>query len=296
MKYEGVVVLFHPEDDLSDNIKSYINELDKLYIIDNTPDVDISEKFKNNKKIEYIPLKENKGIAYALNLGAKKAIKDKTDWLLTMDQDSKFIDNALSRMKEFIELSKKNKYMELINNVKYSEIGLISPFHVTVRTGKEERFGIESPLNVMTSGNLINLSAYKKVNGFKDWLFIDCVDFDYCLNLRKNGYQILQLNFAKLQHELGNTKKIMIGNKTIYVDNHSAFRRYYIARNRNYLYDLYNKDFPDYCKLELKQTRKELIKIWIFEKNKIKKTKAIYRGYRDYKKGIKGDGTYEQKK
>ena len=286
MKYEGVVVLFHPEDNLLDNIKSYINELDKLYVIDNTPDNDIKEKFKNNKKIEYIPLKENRGIAYALNLGATKAIKDKADWLLTMDQDSQFPPNTLNKMKEYITFYKNNKYMETINNTKYSEIGLISPFHITTKTADEaERLGVEYPLVVMTSGNLINLSIYQKVGGFKDWLFIDCVDFDYCLNLRKNKYQIIQLNFAKLQHELGNMKKIKFGNKIVYTDNHSAFRRYYITRNRHYICDIYKNDFPMYCKLEIKCTKKELIKIWLFEKHKIKKTKAIYKGYRDYKKG-----------
>ena len=290
MKYEGVVVLFKPDDKMLDNINSYVNELSKLYVVDNTPDGDISEKFVGNKKIEYIPLKENKGIAYALNVGAKRALKDKADWLLTMDQDSKFSDGELNKMKKFIELCKKEKNMEPIIEAKYSNIGLVSPFHVTVRTEKEKRFGIESPLNVMTSGNLINLKAYKKVGGFKDWLFIDCVDFDFCLNLRNHGFQVLQLNFVKLQHELGNTKRIGIRSKVVYVDNHSAFRRYYIARNRHYLYDIYNKDFPEYCRLELKSTRSELIKIWLFEKHKIKKTRAIIRGYRDYKKGVKGSG------
>ena len=83
-------------------------------------------------------------------------------------------------------------------------------------------------------------------------------------------------------------KKVL--NKTVYADNHSAFRRYFITRNRHYLYDLYHNDFPLYCDLEIARTKKELLKIWLLEKNKIKKTKAIYRGYRDYKKGIKGSG------
>ena len=294
MKYEGVVVLFHPEQDLLDNIKSYITELDKLYVIDNTPEVDNSNMFKNIKKIKYIPLKENKGIAYALNIGAKEALKDKADWLLTMDQDSSFENNALKNMKEFITNYSSDKFYKEMIGAKFESVGIVSPYHMTKRNENIFLVGFEKPLEVMTSGNLVNLKAYQKVKGFKDWLFIDCVDFDFCLNLRNHNYEIIQLNFCRLKHGLGNIKEKRLLNKKIYADNHSAFRRYFIARNRHYLYDLYNKDFPDYCKLELKQTRKELIKIWMFEKNKIKKTKAIYRGYRDYKKGIKGDGTDEQ--
>ena len=291
MKFEGVVVLFKPEDKMLSNIDSYIKDLDKLYVVDNTPGEDISEKFKGNKKIQYVPLKDNKGIAYALNKGAKLAIKDGADWLLTMDQDSSFTPGALKEMKDFIkDYSKNDKIFSKIIGSKFEQLGIVSPFHVTTRTINEKPTGIDRPLMVMTSGNLVNLKAYKKVKGFKDWMFIDCVDFEFCLNLRKHNYEIIQLNYVKLNHELGDTQKRKILNKTVFADNHSAFRRYFITRNRHYLYDLYHDEFPLYCDLEIARTKKELLKIWLLEKNKIKKTKAIYKGYRDYKKGITGIG------
>lgn len=288
MKISGVVVLFKPDNKIHENIKSYLNYLDHLFIVDNTPNQDINEQF-NDRKITYIPLKENKGIAYALNVGAKEAIKQKADWLLTMDQDSSFVGENLKDMIEFIFHVKEDKYLEKIIGSKYEKIGIISPFHVTTRTLLDRPIGIDCPLEVMTSGNLVNLKAYHKVGGFKDWMFIDCVDFDFCLNLRLHGYEIFQLNFAKLNHELGDTIEKKFLGKVVYADNHSAFRRYFITRNRHYLYDMYHDKFPLYCDLELARTRKELLKIWLFEKNKIKKTKAIYKGYRDYKKGIKGN-------
>ena len=285
MKLEGVVVLFKPDDKMFENINSYLGDLKKLYIVDNTPGGDFNDRFKDNKKIKYIPLKENKGIAYALNVGAKEAIKDGADWLLTMDQDSSFEKGALKDMKSFIEFANNNPYLEKIIGVKADNIGIVSPFHITERTKLEKPTGIDRPLVVMTSGNLVNLKAYKKVKGFKDWLFIDCVDFDFCLNLRRHGYEVIQTNFARLQHSLGNTKEIDFLNKKVFADYHSSFRRFYITRNRHYLYDLYHEDFPVYTELELGRTKKELLKIWLFEKNKIKKTRAIYRGYRAYKKG-----------
>lgn len=289
MKYQGVVVLFKPNDKMLENIDSYIGELDKLYVVDNTPGADISSKFQNSK-IKYIPLKENKGIAYALNVGAKEAINNGADWLLTMDQDSIFEDGAVRDMKLFIEFYKENPIMSNVIGKEYDKVAIVSPFHITERSKLLQLTGIDRPLLVMTSGNFVKLDAYQEVDGFKDWLFIDCVDFDFCLNLRKHGYEIVQLNCARLQHPLGDIIEKKFLNKYVYVDNHSAFRRYYITRNRHYIYDLYHNDFPIYTKLELKRTRKELLKIWLFEKSKIKKTKAIIRGYKDYKKGVKGDG------
>ena len=140
----------------------------------------------------------------------------------------------------------------------------------------------------MTSGNLINLNAYKKINGFKDWYFIDCVDFDYCLNLVRNGYEIHQVNKVILHHELGNTVKKQLFGKSYFCDNHSYIRRYYIVRNRHYIYDEYNKDFPDYCNAEIRCTKAEVKRIILFEKGKIKKLWYMYKGYRDYKKRLVG--------
>ena len=87
MKICGVVVWYNP--DKVSNIKSYLNHLDKLYIVDNSNNNNF-ELTKNLGEITYIPLLCNKGIAYALNVGLKKALDEKYDFILTMDQDSEY--------------------------------------------------------------------------------------------------------------------------------------------------------------------------------------------------------------
>ena len=74
----------------------------------------------------------------------------------------------------------------------------------------------------------------------------------------------------------------------VYTDNHNAMRWYYMSRNRNYIYDLYYSTFPGFCDYQKKCTKREFIKIWLYEKNKIKKTNAIIRGWWDYKHDVKG--------
>lgn len=287
MKLAGVVVLYNPNNEVKNNINSYIDSLDVLYVVDNSP-TNNSKKFKG-KKIKYIFNGGNLGIAAALNIGAKNAIKDGFEWLLTMDQDSCFDVSSIEQMIEFLEKMKKDKFVKKIVNTEYEKIGLISPFHLTSIEINNDPRGIDSPLNVMTSGNIINLKAYEKIGGFKDWLFIDAVDFDYCLNLRNYHYDIIRLNYIRLNHNLGNPvfKKVLF--KQMYSLNHSPIRRYYMVRNRHYLNDLYKNDFPDYCKLELSRTKREAIKIILCENNKIKKLRAMFDGYRDYKKGVKGE-------
>ena len=289
MKVAGVVVLYNPDDSVLNNIETYIELLDELYVIDNTPIPNNNEKMFKNNKIRYISNNGNKGIANALNVGAQEAIKTDSEWLLTMDQDSSFKNNSLKKMIDFLNELKNGKMMGEVLGFSYDELGVLSALQRTEINKNDKLKGLDYPLVVMTSGNLINLNVYKKIGGFKDLFFIDAVDFEYCLNVKKHKYEVVQMNTAELNHHLGNIQKKRFLGKTLYVTNHNAIRRYYITRNRHYLFDLYNKDFLDYCAIELGRTRSELIKIILFEKDKIKKIKAIYRGYKDYKKGIKGE-------
>lgn len=281
MKLAGVVVLYNPNSDVEENIKSYVDYVDVVYAVDNSSN-DNSAMFSKDKII-YISNGENKGIAYALNVGAQKAISDGYDWLLTMDQDSRFSDDGIEKMKKFIVDSQEGN-----NQFDYEKIGLITPFHRTIFNENEKPEGIDSPAVVMTSGNIISLKAYKEIDGFKDWMFIDAVDFDYCLNLRDHGYDIWRLTYIELKHNLGNVVFKNIGRKHMYSLNHSATRRYYIVRNRHYFYDMYYERWPDFCNAEKGRTSREAAKIFLCEKQKFKKLFAMLRGYIDYKRGVKG--------
>lgn len=282
MKLAAVVVLYNPDNQVIENIKSYIDYVDVVYAVDNSS-VDNKERF-NLDKINYIPNGENLGIAYALNVGAKQAIADGFEWLLTMDQDSHFTDDGIDRMKNFILNCKQNP----TEQYSYEKLGLITPFHRTKFNENIVPEEIDSPAVVMTSGNIISLKAYQEIGGFKDWFFIDAVDFDYCLNLRDYGYDIWRLGNVILTHNLGDVVFKTIGKKEYYSLNHSPMRRYYIVRNRYYFLDMYMERYPAFCGAERGSTKVELKGILLCEKQKFKKLWAMYQGYRDYKKGIKG--------
>ena len=76
----GVVVLFHPKSTVINNIQSYIDDLDQLYVVDNSENklrTYFSNFFEKTDKIDYIKNNENIGLASALNIGVNKAINDK---------------------------------------------------------------------------------------------------------------------------------------------------------------------------------------------------------------------------
>lgn len=277
-KIAATVILYNPDRDVINNIKSYLKLVDKLYIIDNSSENNY-DIFPKNKKIEYTFNNENLGMATALNIACKKAIKDKYEWLLTMDQDSKFFPEELTRL------------IKYINNCD-SNVGIVCPYHIIKTTEPKPEIELEERLEVMTSGCLMNLKIYKKIGGFKDWLFIDNVDIDYCLNLNKNGYKVLRLNNVYLQHNLGDATYHRFLWKKVVCSNHNYIRRYYITRNILYTINMYKKDFPEYCAFLHKCLGYNFKTVVLFEKDKIRKLRSMLRGYFDFKKNITGKYPY----
>lgn len=275
MKFAGMVALYNPTKENIDLVNNYKKCLDKIYLIDNS-DKDNSSLIENDEKIVYIPNCENLGIATALNIAANKAIEDGYKWLLTMDQDSIMTENVLKKLQDYV-----------INN-DTSNIGIVSPYHdIGTRPANKDVMVEEMP-EVMTSGNLINLDLFQIVGGFKDWLFIDLVDIEYCFNLRKNGYKVLRLNNAVMEHHLGNLKIHKILFKSFVCSNHNSIRRYYMFRNVFYVSDMYKKIYPGYCRYLRKVQYGQIRYVILFEKDKLNKLKMMFKGYRDYKKNIKG--------
>ena len=271
MLLAGIVILYNPDDEVLDNIATYIEELDWLYVFDNTeaPDPGIVGKIKEFPHVQYISFGENKGISYALNI----ALKSATDYrfLLTMDQDSRFYEGMLSQYKKFLE-----------NN--YSKDNTVAMFSVHYDGLPESRNAddVETVDRAITSGSVLNVEIANRIGGFDENLFIDEVDNEFCYRARLNGYKILQLNKIKLQHHLGNPIPIKLFGRNYAALNHGAVRKYYISRNNIYIMKKYPK-VRLYCMTEL---IKLFIKTLWTEPDKWKRTQYMIKGIRD---GVEGN-------
>ncbi len=275
----AVVILYNPVEAFIDNIDHYINDIDMLYAIDNSESSIASyvEKLNRYHKVKYIFNGDNLGVAKALNICAERAIEDGYDYLLTMDQDSKVTPGMIKTMLTCLELGDPLK------------IGILSPVHVyTSYKKKSSDKPCEEVLTTMTSGNLLNLKAYQATGPFLDKLFIDYVDHEYCMRLKMNGFRIVRANNAVLNHPLGSVTEYRLLWKRFALGNHPPLRRYYITRNKFYLYDHYKKLFPDYFRPFFKYLVYEVLTISLYEKDKLDKLRMIVKGYLDNRNGIYG--------
>ena len=237
----------------------------------------------NEDKIEIILNKENLGIATALNIGVRKALENGYEWILTMDQDSKASPDMVKKMF--------NVYNS-INREERKDILSIFPNFVDERIQSiEENSNMNSYEYVdadITSGNLLRKEVFEKVGFFDDSLFIDLVDTDFCMRLNEKGIKMIKIRDAVLYHSLGESKTIKGILGSFNTSNHSALRRYYMTRNRFYIWEKYKGLNSFTLNRDKKLFKKEFVKIILGEKDKVNKIKMVLRGYKDYKKGIKG--------
>jgi rhamnosyltransferase len=132
----------------------------------------------------------------------------------------------------------------------------------------------------MTSGCLLDLVAWQVVGPFRDDFFIDFVDNEYCLRLRREGYRVLRANRANLEHAVGDISRY----GPLIATNHSPLRRYYKTRNRLWVFREYLPDFPGHCLFDLVRLAKEIGSILLFEVEKWAKLRMMWRGFRDFRR------------
>lgn len=286
----AVIITYNVENDFKNRINKLKGKVNEIIVVDNGSKAETISMLKElEKEITIIYLEKNKGIAYALNTGIKYSIEKGYDWILTLDHDSIVTDNMINNML---------KCYEGFEGELKEKVAMLVPVHVEEKEHENnhvinnEEVSSKSYTEVLTeitSGALTKASIYKSVGLYDEKLFIDLVDHDYCLSLNKKGFKVIQVNSAILIHNLGESvKKSILGLKMI-PTNHSPLRRYYMSRNRHYIWNKYKKDFPGWVLTDKRRFITENLKIVLFEDNKIEKFKYIRQGIRDYKNNIFGE-------
>jgi len=266
LKVAAVVILFHPDENVLDSIKSYITDIDILYVVCNSPlSKTLLHELQKLKKIQMIHQGINIGIAKAYNLALDSATLSGYTWLLTMDQDSSFPE---STFKPYLKACKKTQKDKVI---------IFTPLHNPKFIQSKTTF--QEKEYVMSSGNLIHIPSAQSIGGFDENLFIDEVDHEFCFRAKKNNYTILQDNTRALKHHLGVSHTYFPQVKL-----YPPIRLYYMTRNYLYLKDKYYRLQPTFFKQRNYYLLKFISKQLIYGNKRWLKIKMIYLGISDYRK------------
>jgi len=267
------IILYNPNiERLTENVNAILSQVSEVVFVDNASNnlEEIRLHF-TDRRFHWIINDTNIGISGALNQLINFASDNSYQWILTLDQDSVCESHLVSELEKYIHTDEK--------------LAMVSP-RIVDRTdlhlANHESYDAETEdvTLCITSGCLTNVMAVIEVGLFDERLFIDSVDHEMCLRLRRARYRIIRVNNAKLLQEFGqSTIKRKFLWKTVVFDFYPPIRVYYQTRNNLFLLRKYKKEYdphPLYCKFHM-------IAIFairqLYEPQKIKRTLAFFRGY-----------------
>jgi len=284
----AVMVVYNPDSMLEENIRALLTEVSRLIVVDNRSEPSnrsVTSALAAALNFDVIWNKENAGLAAALNTGIRRALlNDDYAWIATFDQDSR------------VSAGFREAMLAAYDSCPFrEEVALVGPRHVlsSGRPAEKPTHGDPTPLFeeitvTLQSGSLVSSSALRNADLFDESFFIDYVDFEFCLRLRKRGFRIIEATRALLFHRVGTPTIHALFNKTCVVFNHSPVRRYYAARNRLRVYARYLFSDPRWIGHDAWSWFKEIIKLALFEEDRLKKLAYMVRGAWDALRGRSG--------
>ncbi|MES2517799.1 MAG: glycosyltransferase [Bacteroidota bacterium] len=256
----GIIVTYNPSIvDIEKNILAIKPQLDRLIVFDNASEnVQELNKLCNKLNVEFIKSNRNVGLGAAYNFVISN--NNNFDYLATFDQDT------------FLEVNTIKQLLSLFT-INLS-VGIVGPSFFKKRImSKNEYIEVDY---LIQSCSIFSKIVIDKVGLFNENLFIDSVDFEYCLRTLKLKFKIIKSTTILIEHNLG------IQNKKFGINfiQHNALRNYYIARNHKFLTIKYIKHFPYFI---LRKNFFFIIHIFklIFLDQDLKKIKSLVKGLKD---------------
>ncbi len=281
----AVVVTYNPPPGLAQRLANVLQQVDTVVVCDNGSTQALALdtlSATQRQRIELITLGRNRGIACALNRGIARASALGASQALLLDHDSQPGAGMVSALQQALHVQANAAIS--VPAIRYAHPQIRCRWPQT-RSRWRFRFVYADQMRdvqrvdlAIGSGMLLNVAVWQRLGGFDETLFIDLVDTEFCLYLRRCGYAVVATAQAELQHTLGDVEqRRLLGIKT-YPTHHSALRHYYINRNRIVLSRRYGRRYPSWLAYEWLGAAKLAIKALCFEPQRLRKLAHMLRG------------------
>jgi rhamnosyltransferase len=272
----AVVITFCPQAAVLDNLAKVRSQVEGLVVVDNGSLAELLTSLQTAARELDFTLIENEvnlGIAAALNAGVRWARSQGFQYVTLFDQDSTVTEGFCAAMVAQYE-----------SHPRRDKVAIVTPSQVERSTGRARahRFAKDGgPLIAITSGSLMPVDIFDRCGWFQEDLIIDCVDHEYCLRARSQGYTLAECRNAVLLVAVGSTTSHQAFGLTISARHYSARRRYYITRNRLVMIQRFWKQQPAWCCRTLQDIVQDTIKVAFVEEGRWGKMGNTARGIYD---------------
>ena len=275
----AVLVTYHPDAGLPERVDALAKQLAHVIVVDNGSGMSVGamlDQLEAGWHVRTVRNPENQGIATALNQGLAEAVRIGCAWAITLDQDSEALPEFASILFETFRAHPDRARIGAIGTG-YGDPGVDLGGHQRQRPPGAVYLDVRT---VITSGCLTSLAAWQQVGPFRDEFFIDCVDEEYCLRLRRQGWLVVMAVPVGLVHRLGDLREYGLLGRRFLTTNHSSLRRYYMTRNAFTLMAAQVLREPLWVARKLQRQLIEWLGILLQEQHKGRKLRAIALGLR----------------
>jgi rhamnosyltransferase len=267
----AVVVTYHPDQDFPARLSRITPQVQATFIIDNgssPAELAMLRTAAAGDPVTVIGNAQNLGVATALNMGLRRASAQGFRWALLLDQDTEVDLDIVDKLLAAHASCPGGDRIAIVGS-RFRDPRGQSPEPIRLDSQGELWEEVESAI---TSGSLLSLRAYLAIAPFREEFFIDYVDTEFCLRARTAGYQIIMTRRPHMSHSVGAPTSHRLAWSTKWTSNHSADRRYYIARNNTVL--LREHGTPGGGSWQTKR-------IALYERDKAEKIYAVWQGWWD---------------
>lgn len=288
----AVVVTYHPDLNLATRLARVASQVGGVVVVDNGSGEEACARLRALAQgaIEVLFNGANLGVARALNLGIARARARGFAWVLLLDQDSE------------VEADLVRELLAAYAGCALRErVAVVGARFIDTRTGRDDaprrrtRAGgasgelWEEVESVITSGSLLPLTCHAMLGPFREELFIDHVDSDYCHRARSRGLLVIKTRRTLMRHAIGAATGHRLLGRTRWTSNHSADRRYYFARNDTLMLREHGGYRAGGWALKsLARRLRECKRIVLYEQGKTRKLAAVLGGWWDGMRGRLG--------
>lgn len=290
----AVVVTYNPPHSVIGHVKLLADEVNEVVVVDNGSGVGYHPTLRQLEGLDAVVLlreEHNGGLARALNTGLRHAIGRGFRWVATFDQDSRIAPGFFLELEAAYDACGYRNRVVVISPT-FEDEGSAARISYGAKRDRDSTFA--PALVTMTSGNLIDTSLLSRTGMFDERLFIDCVDFEFCLRCAGHGYRVIEAPGATLIHNLGQIQRRSFLGRDISVSNHAALRRYYMTRNRVLMYARYFRAAPAWIFRDAVAFVWDTVKVVCFERDVLHKLarsgQGFWHGLRGRDGQFPGDG------
>jgi GT2 family glycosyltransferase len=231
-----------------ESLAAQSHPLDEIVVVDNgSTDGSREEVERRFPSVTMLPLGSNQGVGAAFSAGLRYAIEKGYDWVWLFDHDSRPRLNALE------ELLKAHRSLSPTHTLGILGCLPVDPesgsaYHGMAWTGRLRPLaGGASPKDVyfadsvISSGSLVRAEAVRSAGFPRSDFFIDYVDHEFNLRLRRAGYEIAVVPESVLIHRIGKPQVVRFGASSWVRAQEPVWRVYYATRNQAVTVRLYGR-------------------------------------------------------